>query len=261
MESDTLDLDSTAGKDVYSPPLAEGALSPSLRAGRPEEAPAYEMKFVLTADVADEIAAWAGWRLKVDPHGDPALDGAYRTTTVYLDTEADDVRHRRGWHRRHKLRLRRYGEEPWVYVEQKTKRRDQVTKQRSRVAVDELPRLAEPPGDPAWSGAWFAERAGLRGLRPAAMVQYRRAAYLGDAGGPVRLTLDRDLSCRLATGWSLEGRESGQPFLEGRALMELKYHEALPGIFKDLIAELRLSPRGASKYRLGLDALDGDIDA
>lgn len=259
MESNTIDSDTRNGTDAY---LANGvsSLSPSLRAALPASPPAYEMKFVLTPDQIDDVIAWANWRLGPDPHGDPNLGGAYHTTTLYLDTAADDVRHRRGWHRRRKLRVRRYGDAGWVFVEKKAKRSGQVSKERSRVLLPELSRFAA--GGSACPGAWFADVANLRGLGPSAVVSYERVAFLGpSADGPIRLTLDRNLAFARASDWSLAGDGPALPFLVGRALLELKYQTTLPMAFKELIAEMRLTPRPASKYRLGRAALEGGIDA
>lgn len=259
MEGNTIDSDTRNGTDAY---LANGvaSLSPSLRAALPASPPAYEMKFVLAPDQIDDVIAWANWRLGPDPHGDPNLGGAYHTTTLYLDTAADDVRHRRGWHRRRKLRVRRYGDANWVYVEKKAKKSGQVSKERSLVSLPELAGLAV--GDPARPGEWFADVANLRGLAPSALVSYERFAFLGSTvDGPIRLTLDQNLSFARASNWSLTADGTPIPFLVGHALLELKYQTALPKPFKDLVAEMLLKPRPASKYRLGRSALDGDVHA
>ena len=260
MESNAIDLGTPFGTEAYLT-KGESSLSPSLRASLPASPPAYEMKFVLTPDQADEVLTWVGRRLAPDPHGDPRLQGAYHTTTLYLDTVAEDVRNRRGWHRRRKLRVRRYGEANWVFIEKKAKRVGQVSKERSRVSLSELDLLSGPV-DLSWPGAWFGDIAGLRGLCPSALVSYERFAFLSpSAYGSVRLTIDRNLACVRASGWSFAIDDTPMPFLVGSVLLELKFQTALPAMFKDLIAERRLTPRPASKYRLGRAVLDGGVDA
>src|SRR5262249_23101153 len=58
--------------------------------------PAYELKFLLHEEQAGEVVARVARRLAPDPYGDPALGGAYRTTSVYTDTPQFDVFHRAG---------------------------------------------------------------------------------------------------------------------------------------------------------------------
>src|SRR5438270_569717 len=101
------------------PPLltTPGFESPSL--GSPGGAPAYELKFLIGAAQAREVEARARRCLTLDPHGDPALGGAYRTTSLYFDTPTLDVYHRTAAHKGHKLRARRYGSMPCVFLERK----------------------------------------------------------------------------------------------------------------------------------------------
>src|SRR6266567_9231034 len=108
------------GADV----LADHVRSPGLRVSG--AIPAFELKFVLDEILAAKVARWCAARMQPDPHGDPALGGLYRTTTLYLDTAAFDVVHGIGAFRWHKYRLRRYGHEAWVFVERKRKSGDRV---------------------------------------------------------------------------------------------------------------------------------------
>ncbi len=62
-----------------TPPLtAAGFESPSLSARGGGAGPAYELKFLLDEERGRAVEAWARRRLALDPHGDPALGGAYR---------------------------------------------------------------------------------------------------------------------------------------------------------------------------------------
>ncbi len=78
---------------------------------------AREFKFLVTPACAAEIRAWAVERLSPDSHA--GSNGTYRVTSLYFDTAALDVFHRRGSYGRAKYRVRRYDEGPWVYVERK----------------------------------------------------------------------------------------------------------------------------------------------
>jgi hypothetical protein len=235
--------------------LEEQILSPSLVEPGEGQGPAYELKFLVDEAKACEVEAWASARLRPDPHGNPALDGAYRTTTLYLDTPALDVFHRTPSFKRSKHRLRRYGTEPHVFLERKTKDGDKVRKQRNSIPDEELSFLSTPLSVMTWPGHWFHRRLLDRGLRPSALIAYQRTAYIGNGGGsPFRLTLDRRLRGSLASEWGVPPEEGGLPLLTGHVILELKFRAALPAALKELVQSLRLSPGAVSKYRSCISA-------
>ncbi len=185
-----------------------------------------------------------------DPHGDPALGGTYRTTTLYLDTPALDVFHRTPSFKRSKHRLRRYGTEPRVYLERKTKDGDRVRKLRNPIPDEELALLAAPLSVTTWPGHWFHRRLLDRGLKPSALVVYQRNAYIGSGSeGPFRLTLDRRMRGSRMAEWAVPAEDGGLPLLTGQVILELKFRVALPVLFKELVQAMRLDPSLVSKYR------------
>jgi VTC domain len=240
---------------VTFPVVAMGCESPSLSSLSDGAGPAYELKFLLDEARAQEVEAWARGRLVLDPHGDPALGGAYRTTSLYCDTPELDVYHRTVSYRRRKFRLRRYGSAPWAFLERKSKWGDRVAKRRTAVPEEELALLVPPMVLATWPGTWFHQRLQARRLRPACRINYERTAYVGPSSAlPLRLTLDRRVYGILSSEWSLAPFEGGLPVLTGKVIMELKFRSALPGLFKDLVAGMRLSPHTVSKYRLCREA-------
>jgi hypothetical protein len=226
-----------------------GFESPSL--GSPGGAgPAYELKFLLDEARAQQVEAWARRRLTPDPHGDPVLGGAYRTTSLYFDTPTLDVYHRAPSYRRSKFRLRRYGAAPWAFLERKSKWGDRVAKRRTSVPGEELTLLAHPSPVSTWPGHWFHFRLLARRLGPACRIAYQRTAFVGAcAEGPLRLTLDRSVHGILTDGWGLDPFEDGLPLLPGQVILEFKFRTALPALFKELVQELKLNPHAVSKYR------------
>lgn len=227
-------------------------LSPSLRKSGSE--PAFEIKFLLPEDLARAVERRAAGGMALDPHTDPALGSAYRTTTLYCDTPGFDVFHGTGPGRGRKHRVRRYGLAPWAFVERKTKRGPQVRKRRSAVALDQLPALsAAPGGDPGWAGEWFRRRLARYALRPVCRVSYERTAYSGaTAEGPLRLTFDRRLRSRPAVGWDVTAVLDGPDLLDGLVVVEFKFQGVLPSAGKRVIEELQLQPGSASKYKRAL---------
>jgi hypothetical protein len=248
---------------VRPPPAKVGEfLSPALaRAfGGP---PAYEIKFVLPAPLAEQVETWARRHLEFDPYTDPDRGHSYRVHTLYFDTPRLDMFCRVPGHKRHKFRVRRYGFEPLVYLERKSRTGDRVVKRRTRIVGDELTLLAAGLDDWGWPGHWFRRRLEFRGLRPTCRVSYDRVAHVGRSPtGTLRLTLDRHVRCAPADGLAVgelpvAGHPlAGRPALNGEVIVELKYREAMPALFKGLLIELGLAPRQASKYRLGATAWD-----
>ncbi len=69
-------------------------------------------------------------RTAVGPFGDE-----YRTTSVYYDTPAYDVFHRRGSFGRSKYRIRRYGDEQTVFLERKLRQPAVLAKRRTSLSL------------------------------------------------------------------------------------------------------------------------------
>ena len=225
---------------------AEPTQSPGLRTGI-----AYELKFELAQQDVHRMKAWARRHLRPDPHGE---DGCYRVTSVYCDTPGFDVFHRTEGYRGSKLRLRRYGWAPFVFLERKVKRGDRVRKRRVEVAPEDLPRLAGylagtiPPA--GWAAGWFLDRALKKGVAPACRVGYRRSAFFGMADGQsVRLTIDEDLIGVPARGWEAPPLQEGLQLLPGGALLELKFQDRIPELFRGLLPELPAQTARISKFR------------
>lgn len=247
-----------------------GHVSPSLAAAGVEGRAAFELKMPVDEATGAAIQSWAAERMAPDPHGDPDDGGSYRTTSLYLDTPELDVYNRTPGHRRRKFRIRRYGLTTLVYLERKTKGGERVSKRRTAIAESDVGTLQRPEGSEAWPGFWFHRRVLLRRLQPAALVTYRRTAFVGAAAdGPVRLTLDREIRGVVTDRWSLvpplatgSRAPRGQPvspewgcsLLPGVVVLELKFVDYLPAAFKELIATFRLNPGRVSKYRVCREA-------
>jgi hypothetical protein len=229
------------------------ALSPSLWKDR--EAPAFELKFRLLQDQARAIAAWAAHYLQLDPHADPTRDNAYLVHGLYFDTPNFDVFHRSPGYKKRKYRLRRYGDNAAVFLEQKRKAAGKVAKRRVQVAQAELERLRAIPTDLEWPGQWFHRRITKRALQPTCLISYERQAFFGhNHEGPLRLTLDRNVRTKPADGWNVVPVLDGPAMLPDHVLLELKYRRQMPSLFKALMQDFGLNPGPLSKYRLAVQA-------
>jgi hypothetical protein len=227
-------------------------MSPHIRETR---AFANEVKFVLDQDLGVRIRQWARACLLADPHGTGAFGDEYRTTSLYFDTTRHDVFHRRGSHGRAKYRVRRYGDADVIFLERKLRKPGILVKWRTIGSVDGLHRLEDDDPGLDWPGSWFHRRLLIRKLHPVCQVSYHRTARaIVNGDGPARLTLDDDLRA-MSTDAARFNAEAGQPIFDGRMILELKYRQQLPAIFKRLVEEFSLEMEPASKYRLSMGAL------
>ena len=227
---------------VADPPLVNGT--------------AYELKFLLSTPLADEVLARARGEMPPDPHAERGLgEDCYRVYSLYFDTPELAVYHRLGWHGRRKLRIRRYGEAPQLFLERKARKADRVRKRRVVIAEEDLPLLARGMCSPNWVGEWFSRRLATRRLEPRMLVGYHRIARVGmTSDGPARLTVDRQICCRSAEGLRVPSFSAGRWLLEGQSILEFKFVGFLPGLFKRLMYEFDLQPTAVSKYRLSVAA-------
>jgi hypothetical protein len=238
---------------LHQPTGAEDLLSPSVQRGTGDRIPAFELKFVVPEETARRVSAWAAsWMLR-DAHADPAADGAYQTTTLYLDTSARDVFHRSVGFRRRKFRLRRYGDGESIFLERKSRRQDQVRKRRACVSYGELAALWDAPQLPD-DAAWFVAKVNELQLQPTCRVSYGREAFVaaGEAG-PLRVTLDRHIRGVPETNWDLTPvaprAGTAAEILAGDVVCEFKFRDVMPTIFREAIAALELHAGSMSKYR------------
>ena len=214
-----------------------------------------EIKFLVPLSEAAAIRDWARARLTPDPFGEGPFGDTYRTTTLYFDTDAFDVFHRRGSYGRSKYRVRRYGASSPVFLERKLKKHDLVSKRRSIIELGDLCRLDDREPVRGWAGFWFHRRILARDLHLVCQISYRRTALVGgnNGHGGIRLTLDDDLRMQPADGFQFPSAANGTPIVDGHAILELKYHSEVPPVFRDLIETFTLIPEPVSKYRLAVE--------
>lgn len=214
-----------------------------------------ETKLLVDARLGDDIRAWARERLGPDPHGSGPFRDQYGVVSLYLDTDAHDVYHRRGSYGRSKFRIRHYESDEAAFLERKLRTRLRLTKRRTRIPLETVASLRLDDPNPAHPGYWFFRRVLLRRLRPVCVIRYSRTARMAETPeGPVRMTLDAAV---MAAPTNLVTLSPGQarPLVDGRLILELKYSGVFPRIFKDLVDQFHLLPRPASKYRFAVQTL------
>lgn len=227
-----------------------------------------ELKYLVTVEVAAEIRRWAREHLQADPHADPALGDAYHVTTLYLDTIDWDIYHRRDEVVQGKHRIRRYGNEPRLWLERKLKSKDVVRKLRTSITSEITDgaldwSVSRPDGSAAADGQpaadqWFRDRVQQAQLRPATVIQYRRFARVGQSSrGPIRLTIDDAILAQPPAGWQLPAAATARSagLLPDAQILELKFSDHLPSQFKQLLIEFSITLSQFSKYRTAIDAV------
>ena len=256
---------------VATPSPAGTLESPSLFVAgetRADAPAAYELKFLLPEETARAVADRVSSRLAADPYADPALGGAYRTTSLYTDTPRFDVLRRTGDYASSKYRVRQYGAAGPVFLERKDKDGNRVRKCRATVPADDLAVLARRHAPADWVGGWFRDQVAERELVPVCRISYERVAFMGVADcGAVRVTFDRNIRGEAADGWEVRAVGGVPELLPGLVVCEFKFRVALPAMLKEVVEALALTPATVSKYRrfaraagfAGADAVESAI--
>jgi len=228
----------------------------------------FEFKYVMTKQKAQLIERYLDRvGIKRDAQGE---NGAYIVVSLYCDTpyREDYYDKLSGLAHRRKLRFRIYdetfvGAPPQVWLEVKEKHDMTIQKQRVAIAGNEWSQIfSNKTAGTANVVAWlqmkapaFAYLFAQKNYRPQVIVQYRRKAYVGEFTAPFRLTFDDDIvACR----WR-EFQQSGAPFtsvLREKVVMEVKFRDALPWWFGDIVYRFQLSRQAFSKYTYAVDALN-----
>lgn len=215
---------------------------------------ARELKFLVRAETAAEVLAWARPRLSPDPHAGGPSGDEYVTTTIYLDTHDQAVFHRRGSYGRSKYRIRRYGTSEIAFLERKLRTGRLLNKRRTTVSTGQLEALFDFSANGGVS-RWFLDRVAHRRLAPVCQVSYCRHALVGSTeDGPFRLTFDDDIRVQPNTTTTFVP-DGGLPVLEGRVIIEMKYCAEMPEVLGALVEEFALVPEAISKYRLSVGEL------
>ena len=230
-------------------------MSPTALGAQEKREFASEIKFLLDPVIAGRVREWARTRLVADPNAQGFAGDAYEITSLYLDTPALDVFHRRGQHQHSKFRVRRYGGST-LFFERKLKVHGLLAKRRTPVTPDDVVRLAAGrAGSADWVGHWFQQKIAGRRLRPQCQIDYERTArVLMTPAGPIRLTLDEGIRTRAIS--EIEFRDAtAATAVTDRVVLELKYRRDLPALFRELVETFALNPIRFSKYRAALPAL------
>jgi len=245
----------------------------------------FEQKYVVTEENALQIRDFVRNHLELDGHAVGKPNYSYPVHSLYLDS--DDLKLYwstiNGDGNRFKMRLRFYDDNPEtpVFLEIKERTNNLILKKRAPVRRDSMNGLLTGQmDDPSHVtgrkhfGALedFCERMYELDARPKVHIAYSREAYMSGDDNSFRLTMDREVRVELARSPLPrgEGQSEGQTsspvqlitamqnptLIWGRdVVLEAKFTDCLPEMFRDLVRIFGLRQCGAAKYVDGVATL------
>ena len=210
----------------------------------------------------------------VDPYAASRCGMEYTVRSLYLDTRTLDFYHEKlaGIKERKKIRIRGYNEitpETPIFLEIKRKTGLGATKRRSMVRYRDLCGFLEAgdarqsvlpiPGreEAVTNAEQFLFHVRSQALVPVISIVYEREAYFSKFDRGVRVTFDKNLRSHNDASLDSLARELPEiPALPHRFVLEIKTDNMVPAWLASVVTRFGVNRDAASKYTLGIDALD-----
>ncbi len=202
-----------------------------------------------------------------DPHA--GEDGTYALRSLYFDSPDLMLFHanEREAPRRFKARVRTYpeGNEAPVFAEIKFRSGDVIHKTRTPLPAEDW-RAALRPGGAAELDP-FLSRVRRHDLRPTALVEYRREAWVSRIDAYGRVSIDFGVQCQAAGRLTLDAdprrwRPVDHPLITwmpvSPCVVELKWADYAPSWMVQLVQRLDLLRHSFSKYCYSMQSLADD---
>jgi hypothetical protein len=232
-----------------------------------------EFKYLVAPELLPALRRALQGRCVLDRHAGPAR--RYPIRSLYLDTASLRLARANAAEAsvRFKVRVRVYpGTAAPVFLEVKRRYGDVIQKDRTPVPLDAWPRLLDAPDGLSPGAERFADLVRSLDLRPVALVEYDREAYVSELDDYARVTFDFAIGCQRADDLTLlprtfarlpidhPGRTSTP---EPRVVVELKLAGAAPGWMRALVERFDLQRHAFSKYVGSVEELSrmGDLGA
>ena len=222
----------------------------------------YELKYFVPYTAIPDLTAGMRHYTRPDPHD---TDGfGYRVYSIYYDSPDFQFFWEKieGYSQRRKLRVRRYGDAPYVFFEIKQRFDRTLQKLRLQYPLEQADRFFDDEREGRWSAALEAnpvarEIMTLRhqyNLIPRMAVSYRRRAFFGEFEPDLRVTFDTRLQYSDAHLRVTDRFDTGKYVIDPRVtVMELKFSERVPVWLVRLIRRHNLSITRMSKYCTAVD--------
>ncbi len=236
------------------------------------QAQRFELKYVVTEDVAVAIRDFLGSYLELDENSVGKPNNSYPNHSIYLDSETltlywDVIN---GNKNRYKLRLRYYNDDPNapVFFEIKRRSNDAILKQRGPVRRTAVPSLlagqlpapehlmSDNPKHLVAVQRFCQLMMDLRAA-PKTHVAYLREAWASPADNAVRVTMDRDV-CTVPHSTADLPVNIENPVMpwHGKVILELKFTGRYPNWFRELTQIFGVMQTGVAKYAEGVALVD-----
>lgn len=217
----------------------------------------HELKYLIDRGACLELRERLSALLRPDAH---ASGGGYEVRSLYFDDiyASAYTDKTSGLLRREKFRLRIYdGDDGCIKLERKAKFGALCRKESERLTRQEYDALLSgvlpEPDAPGLRGA-LSTAARTRLLAPSVIVEYRREAFVCEAGN-VRVTFDKDLCACVGDRDLFSGRlRRLSCYRPGFLLMEVKFDGFLPAYIRKALQTDRQRRVSLSKYAVCRDA-------
>lgn len=230
-----------------------------------------EQKYIVTEDTIAYLKKRLEACMEYDSHA--GAEG-YVIRSIYFDDMYDTCfwENENGTDPREKFRIRAYnGSEDHISLELKAKRKGYTRKESQKVSSalchllmdGEFPSLAKIAGDALEDGYLYKKLYGKylgSRAKPVCIIEYERVAFV-DRIGNVRITFDRNVGVSEEIGNFFLDRLPAVPILPiGMHILEVKYDELLPDLYRNILKECSLQRTDFSKYYYGRVALKNVLE-
>lgn len=227
----------------------------------------YELKYLISEDVAASVRSFVRQYLDVDEHADRSAGNSYAVHSLYLDSPALMLFYStvHGLRNRFKLRIRFYDDDPQhpAYLEIKRRLSDVILKERAAVTREAARQLIRGAwldrgsliggnGDPRAAAALhnFCKLTHEIAAQGCVYVSYVREAYVSPGSNQVRVTFDRNLCAAryMAPAPLAVPYETVPVTLDPPVILELKFTDRFPEWMRSVVQMFNLWRRSVAKY-------------
>ena len=230
----------------------------------------FELKYLITEDVAERVRDFVRCYLNMDEYGVGKPNYSYPVHSLYLDSDNLEIYWRtvNGDKNRFKLRLRYYSDHPDtpVFFEIKRRMKDIILKQRGGVKHEAVPLLLSGHF-PAADHMVTRDPKGMVSVqkfiglmtelkaKPKSHIYYKREAYVSD-DDEVRVTMDRDVFSEPNLTPNIKVKmDNPVHAFKGFVILELKFTNRFPNWFRELVRMANAMQTGAAKYLSGVQLM------
>lgn len=220
-----------------------------------------EYKYFVPEEYMDSLRQDISPFLKNDRFAEAHHKKEYTVRSIYLDSYRLHTYEEKvlGMPQRNKFRIRGYDEpenDPLVFLEIKRKDYDYISKDRFKILYNNLEFfLQNHCSDNIEPQAQnFLYYYLLYSLKPTALITYEREAFECKYGTELRITFDKNIRSRAVNDFSELFYDGNMVHAtKGYFVLEVKFHQVIPGWLPRVLGKYNVFRSSASKYIMGID--------